>query len=79
MTDQTPSPSNARRTLHHAVRAEFTTVLARYFKEHPERLDDADINARVDVLFGLLIKVLRQIDNYEILERQERRKSPCDE
>lgn len=63
MPNQTKTP---REELHHKVRNEFATAIARYYKIHPERLDDPNLNEGTKAMLALLEGVLGCIDLFEV-------------
>ena len=70
-----------RRRLHHGIRREFARAIARYYRLHPEKLDDPDREEGTNALLKMLEDVLKVVDLFEIGDMPERRKldKPLDE
>ena len=51
-----------RRRLHHGIRREFARAIARYYRLHPEKLDDPDREEGTNALLKMLEDVLKVVD-----------------
>lgn len=61
-----PDKSTPRGQLHHGVRHIFSGQLAAYYKKHPEKLRDPNLEENIDGLQKLMLMILEEIDKFEI-------------
>ena len=75
---QPVDPNSPRGKLHHAIRRCFTKTITAHYRNHPDWFDDERGKKGVSALLGLMHDILNTIDDYEICDHKERRKTSGD-
>lgn len=72
MAEETPkSPEEIRADVYHAIRREFTSAMARFYKTHPEWINDERSRRNMSMLLELAHCTFKILDNYLILPNKE--------
>ena len=64
-------PESPRGRLHHAIRRQFSSTIATFYKANPQFLDDERGRKGVSAMLGMMHEILNEIDKYEIVSRKE--------
>ena len=59
----------ARSELHHAIRRFFSSGIAQYYRDHPNRMDDERGRKKISMMLQVMHETLNEIDRYEIVEK----------
>lgn len=66
-----PQPTRTpREQLHHKIRNEFSTRIAHYYTQNPERLKDPAHDQGIKSLLAIMDGVLSVIDAFEISDKK---------
>jgi hypothetical protein len=60
-----------RPKLHHQIRNEFTRTIAEFFRANPDELRNPHLERDLGFMHGLMMRVLRVVDQYEVQERED--------
>ena len=55
-----------RPKLHHQIRNEFSRTLVEFYRANPERLKDPNLENDLNLLVGLMTRVLRHVDEFDV-------------